>query len=168
MKKGARGPTGPWGPGPRPTMEDVAPPAPDAAPPPDATFAAAARTGRGASHPACARVRGGRRRAGAGARCRRRRGHGALPRGCVHGGDPRASAEEPGDPRPSPKRARAPTRLPPRSPSRPPRPRAEHEADAATVKKPTVAKLRARPGRAGPGHERPQGGAPGAAPERDC
>ena len=152
-EKRRAGTDGPWGAGPRPSAEDVAPPAaPDAAPPADAAAPEPAATSPDAPSPspepaavppiqpvpayeAAADAPVPEPAAVADADmepCR-------VDSSTVE--IPAQALEEPGDPRPSPKRARvddAPAVAEP-EPAAAPAP----ELDAATVKKMTVAKLRA-------------------------
>jgi len=130
-EKRRAGTAAPWGPGPRPSVEDVAPPdapspspEPAAVPPIEAVPAYEAVADAPAPEPAAV--------ADADMEpCR-------VDASTVE--IPAQALEEPGDPRPSPKRARVDA-----APSAEPEPAAAPapELDAATVKKMTVAKLRA-------------------------
>ncbi|CAH0365974.1 unnamed protein product [Pelagomonas calceolata] len=141
-EKRRAGTAGPWGPGPRPILEDVAPPAPEPspdAPSPSPEPAAVPPIEPVPAYEAAADAPAPEPAAVADAdteTCR-------VDSSTVE--IPAQALEEPGDPRPSPKRARvdeAPAVAEP-EPAPAPAPTAAPELDAATVKKMTVAKLRA-------------------------
>ena len=132
-EKRRAGTPGPWGPGPRPAIEDAPSPSPEpaAVPPiePVPAYEAAAAPERAASPEPAAEAEGMET-------CGVDSSTVSIPA--------QALDEPAGDPRPSPKRARvddAPAAAAEPAPA--PAPTAAPELDAATVKKMTVAKLRA-------------------------
>ena len=130
-EKRRAGTAAPWGPGPRPAIEDAPSPSPEPAAVPPIQPVPAYEAAADAPVPELAAVADADMEP-----CR-------VDASTVE--IPARALDEPGDPRPSPKRARvdeAPAAAEP-EPAPAPAPTAAPELDAATVKKMTVAKLRA-------------------------